>query len=61
MMSLRMTMVKWFKSGRIKRFCLALIHLSFVPKGQHDSSQARSAWNRKKKWPGPSGTIDPFP
>jgi hypothetical protein len=30
----------------------------FVPEGQHDSSQARSAWNHEIKWPRPSGTIE---
>ena len=30
----------------------------FVPEGQHDSSQARSAWNHEENSPRPSETIE---
>jgi hypothetical protein len=30
----------------------------FVPEGQHDSSQARSAWSHEKKDSHPSGTAE---
>jgi hypothetical protein len=30
----------------------------FVPEGQHDSSQARSAWNDEENSPVPAGTIE---
>ena len=32
--------------------------MAFVPEGQHDSSQARSAWNHEENSPVPSGTIE---
>jgi hypothetical protein len=34
--------------------------IGFVPEGQHDSSQARSAWNHEENGPRPSGTIEPI-
>ena len=33
--------------------------IGFVPEGQHDSSQARSAWNHEEM-ARPSGTIEPI-
>jgi hypothetical protein len=32
----------------------------FVPEGQHDSSQARSAWNHEENSPVPAGRLKPF-
>ena len=34
--------------------------IGFVPAGQHDSSQARSAWNHEEKWPVPAGRLNRF-
>jgi hypothetical protein len=30
----------------------------FVPEGQHDRSQARSAWSHQKNWPVPAGRLN---
>jgi hypothetical protein len=32
--------------------------MAFVPEGQHDSSQARSAWNHKENSPVPAGRLN---
>jgi hypothetical protein len=34
--------------------------IGFVPEGQHDRRQARSAWNHEENGPRPSGTIEPI-
>ena len=32
--------------------------MAFVPEGQHDSSQARSAWNHEENNPVPAGRLN---
>ena len=32
--------------------------MAFVPEGQHDSSQARSAWNHEENIPVPAGRLN---
>ena len=34
--------------------------IGFVPEGQHDSSQARSAWNHEENGPVPAGRLNRF-
>ena len=34
--------------------------IGFVPEGQHDSSQARSAWNHEENGPVPLWTFEPI-
>ena len=34
--------------------------IGFVPEGQHDSSQARSAWNHEDNGPVPLWTFEPI-